>query len=217
MPNAISRRWKRWQDRRRALNEQPYLELKRIGVVDYFRSYPRKAIKPQWQDLHGIYLLTMQRKPEVIVELGGGYSTFVFAHAIRELTAAGHKATFWSVDESPFWQQVVKERMPPELLPFVKFWHSPPTMTEIDGLAVAKFEQLPVDRCNFVYVDGGLPPGHTRGAGADAYLLESNAPPDYAVLVDGRRATCDFLRQKLRHNYSIGTNPHGVQTLFVRS
>jgi hypothetical protein len=213
----ISRKWSNWQRRRRSVQETPHLELSRLGVIDYFRSYPRKAIAPQWDDLHGIYLLTMARKPRVILELGGGYSTFVFAHATRELTLAGHDVALWSVDESQYWQNVVRSRLPPILLPYVRFSFSEPHMIEVDGENVARFDDLPVESCNFLYVDGGLPDGHKRAAGSDAYFLERNAPDDYAILVDGRLATCDFLKRKLRNKYVIGTNHYGAQTLFARA
>jgi len=212
----VGRRIEKARRRRQSRFQAPYRELERLGIISHFRGYPRKAIKPEWDDLHGIYLLVMERRPAVIVELGGGYSTFVIAHAVRELVQQGHTTVFWTVDESPFWQDVVRDRMPKGLLPFIKFWHSEPKMIDLDGESVAMFERLPVEACNFVYVDGGLPEGHKRSAGADAYLLEANAPPDYAVLVDGRAATCSFLERKLRYQYDIGTNAYGVQTLFTR-
>lgn len=47
--------------------------------------------------------------------------------------------------------------------------------------------------------------------------MEAEAPDDYAILVDGRKQTCDYLRRKLRRQYTISTGPNGTQTLFAVS
>jgi hypothetical protein len=112
--------------------------------VNYFRGYPPDAYQPQYDDLFGLYLITMRRKPVVIVELGGGYSTFVFAHAVRELFLQNCQIEFYSVDESDYWQSVVKSHMPQELIPFVHFWRSNPALVEMNGETVSIFGTLPV-------------------------------------------------------------------------
>jgi hypothetical protein len=192
-----------------------YRHLKRAGIINYFEGYPPHAIGPQYADLWGIYLLVMERKPDVLLELGGGYSTFVFAHAARELaTKCGVKIKFFSVDESDFWQQVVKDHFPKQLLSYVHFHRSDPEVREIEGERVSVFRNLPVDACNLVYVDGGLLPGAKTGA--DALLLERKAPSDYAILIDNRQSTVGFLKRALKGRYDVGPGLNGVQTLFVR-
>lgn len=199
--------------------EPSYRNLKRLRIIDHFNGYPAEAFEPEYADLWGLYLIVMERKPAVVLELGGGYSTFVFAHAAWSLAEQGHTTKVYSVDESDYWQQVVMSHMPKDLLPFVQFHRSDPCVTEVEGELASVFQSLPVDSCNFVYVDGGLPPGcQTRGAnrGADALLLERNAPSDYTIQIDGRRKTAVFLQRHLKYNYDIGPGRNGVQTLFVR-
>jgi hypothetical protein len=192
-----------------------YTNLAGLGVVAYFRDYPPEAFEPEYADLWGLYLVVMKRKPAVVLELGGGYSTFVFAHAARTLAEQGNNIQFYSVDESDHWQRVVKNHMPGSLLPFVHFHRSEIVVAEIGGETVSKFESLPVDTCNFLYVDAGLLlPQANRGA--DALVLERNAPADYAVQIDGRKATVALLKRKLELQYDIGPGLNGVQTLFVR-
>jgi hypothetical protein len=195
---------------------QSFRALKRLGIIDYFPGYPPDALRPQYDDLFGLYLITMRRRPAVILELGGGYSTFVFAHAVRELFLQNHQIAFYSVDESDHWQQrVVKNHLPRELLPFVHFWRSDPELKEMSGELVSTFGSLPLTAANLIYVDGGLVPGNHIGAGA--LVLECEAPIDYAVLIDNRKRTVDFLKRNLTKAYALGRGPTGSQTLFARA
>ena len=194
---------------------QSFRALKKLGIIDYFRDYPPDAIRPRYDDLFGLYLITMRRRPAVILELGGGYSTFVFAHAVRELFLQNNQIAFYSVDESDYWQRVVKNHLPHELLPFVHFWRSDPELIEMNGELVSTFGSLPLTAANLVYVDGGLVPGNRIGA--DALVLECEAPIDYAVLIDNRKRTVDFLKRNLTKPYVIGRGPTGSQTLFARA
>jgi hypothetical protein len=147
-----------------------------------------------------------QRRPKVILELGGGYSTLVIARAVSEL---GQDTTFWSVDLSDYWQEVVKKQLPPSLASFVRFHYGGTKIKRIvNGKEMGVSESLPVSSANLVYVDGG-----DRG---DALMLEQNAPKDFAILVDGRGKTVESLKRELKENYQVGPGPYGVQTLFTR-
>jgi hypothetical protein len=185
-----------------------------LGIIAYFDGYPANAFRPKYDELLGLYLAVVRRKPRVILELGGGYSTFVIAHAVRELHAQNYEAMFYSVDQSDHWQQVVKNQLPKDLLPFVRFWRADPKLIELTGEAVSIYSSLPVEAANMVFVDGGLVQGNKIGA--DALLLERNAPEDYAILIDERRHTVAFLKRTLKHRYVIGKGPTGVHTLFAR-
>ena len=191
-----------------------YRNLKRLGIIDDFNGYPTEAFAPIYADLWGLYLVVMERKPAVVLELGGGYSTFVLAHAARTLRGKGHEVKFFSVDESDHWQRVVMNQMPKDLRPFVHFHWSEPRVAEVEGERVSIFQSLPVDSCDFLYVDGGHVPG--VGSAADALLLERNAPSDYAIQIDGRKKTVAFLKRRLKLDYDVGPGLNGVQTLFVR-
>jgi hypothetical protein len=207
----VGRPWRRAlkQHRRR----QAYRKLKQLGLIDAFSGYPADAIAPKYHELYGLYRLVKKRKPAVLVELGGGYSTFAFAQACHDLAAKqGHRVQFYSVDQSDYWQQVVKERMPPKLSPFVNFYRATPRLIEIHGTVVSAFDSLPAKYVNLIFVDGGTVPGNRIGV--DALQLEKSAPADYAILVDGRKETVVFLREHLTRQYRIGPGLGGTQTLF---
>jgi hypothetical protein len=183
-----------------------YRQLQRLGLIDCFRDYPPEAIKPKYHQLYALYKLVRKRKPAVLLELGGGYSTFAFAQACCDLAKAGHVVRFHSVDGSEYWQGVVKKHMPPELKQFVNFHRVDMHWFELDGESVSAFRSLPVEEANLVFVDGG--------GMANALLLEKNAPSDYAILVDGRTDTVAFLRRRLHGDYMVKSGPEDHQTFF---
>ena len=112
------------RSRRSYLHHRARPALAELGILAHFDGYPADAIPPQYANLLAIYRLVLQRKPAVILELGGGFSTFVFAHAVKDLRSRGYHVEFHSVDQSDYWQRVVRERMPEELLPLVHFWRA---------------------------------------------------------------------------------------------
>lgn len=183
-----------------------YRQLQRLGLIDCFRDYPPDAITPKYNQLYALYKLVRKRKPAVLLELGGGYSTFAFAQACCDLAKAGQVVRFYSVDASEYWQGVVQKHMPPELKQFVNFHRADMHSFELDGQSVSAFRSLPVEKANLVFVDAGGP--------ANALLLEKNAPSDYAILVDGRKDTVAILRRKLHGDYVVGPGPADKQTLF---
>jgi hypothetical protein len=183
-----------------------YRQFQRLGLIEYFRDYPADAIKPKFPELYGLYKLVTRRKPAVLLELGGGYSTFALALACRDLAKAGHIVRFYSVDASEHWQGVVKKHMPLELKQFVNFHRAPMHKFELGGETVSAYSSLPVEEANLVFVDGG--------GLANAVLLEKNAPSDYTILVDGRKDTVAFLRRRLHGDYAVGPGPADKQTLF---
>lgn len=188
-----------------------YRKLSRLGLIDVFKKRPADAIPPKYHHLYGLYRIALQRKPEIMLELGGGCSTFLMAQAAHDLSQEGHPAALYSVDQSEYWQQTVRDAMPEHLRPFVHYHLS--DVEEANGVAAWRYQSLPVEAANFVYVDGGST-ADTEAAWADAYFLERDAPMDYAISVDGRKSTCAFLSENLEREYSqvsvLGTN----QTLF---
>ncbi len=200
--------------RRSYLHRRARPALAELGILAHFDGYPAEAIPPQYANLLAIYRLVLQRMPAVILELGGGCSTFAFAHAVKDLRSRGWHAEFHSVDESDYWQEVVREHMPQDLFRMVHFWRATPRLLTVNGETASAFDSLPVTTANLVYVDGGLAPGNSIGA--DAVLLESGAPDDYAILVGKRDETVAFLGRALQREYCIRTGPKGGHTIFIR-
>jgi len=181
-----------------------HIRLERMGMRALFDSYPKDAIAPKYHQLFALYRMIVRRRPAVVVELGGGYSTFIIARAALDLAAKGTAIRFFSVDESEYWQSVVRGHMPQALQAHTTF-HRADVVAHPEGKG---FASLPVERANFVYVDGGDL--------LDPIRLERDAPRDFAILVEGRRSTVEFLKSHLTLNYRITSLDDGKQTLFER-
>jgi hypothetical protein len=190
-----------------------YRALLRLGIAQYFDDYARDAIPPQYDDLLGLYRAVMQQQPAVVLELGGGCSTFVLAHALKALCDGdGRDRVLYSVDESDYWQAVVRDRLPEDLRRFVRFYCAQPRLAEVEGHLVSEFDHLPVQCANFVYVDGGLVPGNDIGA--DVLKFETCAPQDFTILIDGREKTVAFLASALKRSYDLIAGYADRQTIF---
>ncbi len=191
-----------------------YRYLSKSGLIDALNNRPPEAILPDYNDLYGLHLIVMRRKPEVMLELGGGCSTFVLAQAAHDLSQKGHPSALYSVDQSEYWQQIVKDAMPAHLQPFVRYDLSDVERAKAIGPNVWQYESLPVEAANFVYVDGGSS-NDREAIWADAYCLEKSAPTDYTIQVDSRKRTCMFLNESLQRNYKMSPGLRGNQTLFL--
>lgn len=183
-----------------------YRDIRKLGLVECLERRPEEAIPPKYNDLSGLYRLVMKRRPKIILELGGGCSTFVLAAAAK---AVG--ARLYSVDQSDHWQSLVRDAMPKHLA--VSYHLSDIESCKANGVSACRYKSLPTDNPNMVYVDGGSAPG--QPVWADAWALEKNAPPDFTILVDGRQSTCQFLRDHLKRRYKITTGLRGGQVLFI--
>src|SRR6476619_1848443 len=58
-----------WRQRR------AFRTLQELGITASFDCYPPNAHRPKYDELLALYLVIQKRKPRVILELGGGYST----------------------------------------------------------------------------------------------------------------------------------------------
>jgi hypothetical protein len=192
-PKRLVKQLKRWL---------AYRQIERLGLIDCLQDYPQNAIRPKYDHMYGLYRLVCQRKPEIVLELGGGFSTFALAKACHDLRAVGCSARLYSVDQSPYWQGVVQQHMPSDLRSYVTFHRA--DVTQEHG--ITSFASLPVDRANLVFIDGG--------GRADSLRLEEKAPNDFAILVDSRKGVVEFLRSNLRGRYTV-TPWVGFQTLFL--
>ena len=189
-----------------------WYRLRKLGIVRHFERYPANAIPRQYDDLLAIYRTIERRKPKSVLELGGGYSTYVIAQAAKDLSASGHACEFHSVDESEHWQSIQKQHLPAELARFVTFHHSEPHLIDCCGIQVSAFRELPSTRPELIYVDGGLVPGNHIGG--DVVLLEPELGGNCAIIVDGRRQTVEFLRTHLSRRYHVKTLASSSQTIF---
>jgi len=191
----------------------------RLGLREYFFKgrMVSGALVPDWADLTNMYDIVRERRPQVVVEIGGGCSTIVIAHALAEnVKEGGTEGRIYSFDGSKFWQEELVARFPDHLRNHVEFVVGHEEAREIFGTQVRICANAENDAPppNFLYVDG-LDVVPDIKVGAEAIELEKAAPADFFVLVDGRAPTVGFLKHHLARNYEVRTHPLFHWTTFT--
>jgi len=195
--------------------------------LDQFRSAPTcPANEFEWlkhgdpaeftPDLDDLWFLTVtcwERRPEVILEFGVGFSTQVLA---REAPGTLH-----TIDSSQHWLDNTWEKLSS---PTHVTYH----LTEAgchtrNGEVVSIFQRLPDIVPDLIYIDGPSR-GQVLGTvhqisfdnrpivGADLLLYESTLKPGAYVIIDGRDRTVDFLARTLKRRWKIKRYPKAKRT-----
>ena len=174
------------------------------------------AFAPNWADLRNIHGLIGERKPKVVVELGGGCSTVIIAHAIEEnLKELGTAGRLYSFDGSEYWQKNLIDKFPDRLRGHVEFLLGREEAREMFGEQVRVCTNVETDAPtpNLLYVDG-LDVVPNVPIGAEAIEIEKIAPDDFFLLVDGRAPTVAFLKKHLSRDFEVFTHPLDSWTTF---
>lgn len=198
-------------------------KLEKMGYAGYYerKKLPTGALAPDFADLLNIYDLTRRKKPKAILEIGSGCSSSMFAQALYDNAKEDpnqEPGKLYSLDGSEYWMAATSNYMPDHLSALVEFSLCRFRPHELNGEEVAVVEPIPNHAYDLVYVDGGLPNDEqlaaTNAKGADAVMLESTAAPGWSILVDGRRATVEYLRRNLKRKYKVTENRTHFWTLF---
>jgi predicted O-methyltransferase YrrM len=183
----------------RVLKQPDRVRMWRTGALgplnQFTRRQPPGAFGPDYSDLHFLYQLLRERRPETVLEFGSGCSTAVIATALRD-NRRGH---LWSVDGDADWARATEEALPEGLRAFVTVVHSPVLEDDRDVLGW-RYEHVPEIDPDFVYLDG---PGHTRErkVAFDVLDIESRFRPGFVLVVDGRGRNAHYLRDNLAGTY----------------
>ncbi len=185
--------------------------LRRLGYLDFVEARPAGALAPQGGDLWFLYRLIRQLKPRLVIELGSGCSTVIFAQALHDNAQDDPEKTgrIISVDGLAEWADVTRESLPAHLAPYCGVRYVP-ALEEDRGqhpnLDLGyRYEELPEGRPDFLYVDGpALQP--KRKICFDAMYLQDRFEPGFTMVVDGRHDTVRYLRKHLSGNYRVTRN-----------
>lgn len=194
--------------------------LVREGVEAFLRAGREEEIAPHPVDLWRLHRIVRERRPRAILEFGLGFSTIAMAHALMRNAADGATGHLWSVDTSAQWIANTREKIGPELAPFVTLSHSRAVIAEAEGELCHVYENLPDVNPDLLLLDGPTPVdvhGEIRGLSfngpaarspiaADPLLLESTLPDGFLMLVDGRISNMRFLRRHLKRRYRFRWN-----------
>jgi hypothetical protein len=192
--------------------------MKRQGLLgEDLKRVPAEggAYAPAWNDMENIYHLIRKRKPKVILELGGGYSTNFFARALRDNhKETGEKGKLYSFDGSEFWLDITAANLAkaPDLLDYVEFHVGVEESDQMGEYLVSKSTNLPQEVPNFIYVDGLST--IKNSVNGEVLHYEQDAPEDFFVLVDGRKKSVGAMQALLKRKYSIVHNSFHYRTTF---
>ena len=184
--------------------------LRRLGYLDFIDARPAGALAPQGGDLWHLYSLIRQLKPRLIMELGSGCSTVIFAQALHDnareagddLEKAGRIISFDGMAE---WADVTRASVPAHLAPYCEIRYVPAVEEDRGQDLGYRYEELPEGTPDFLYVDGpALQP--KRKICFDAMYLQDRFGPGFTMVVDGRHNTVRYLRKHLSGNYLVRRN-----------
>ncbi len=193
-------------------------KLEKLGFGVYLDSKKIRndTIGPDWADLLNIYSLVRIRKPEIVVELGSGFSTVAFSKALYDnYLQFGIKGKLYSFDGDKNWLSNTKKYFPEELSDYCEFRLGEEEEHSMYGEKVRAWANRNGLAPQFLYIDG-LDKISDSLIGAEALFLEAVAPGDFFILVDGRGPTCRFLEKHLKLQYKIIKNSVHYWSSFER-
>lgn len=207
--------------RRQAITEQASKALRSEGYIAIFASEINEAIKPHFADLWLLAQAIRKSRPELVLEYGSGYSTYVIAETLRQIG----RGQMISIELDSEWLAISKARLPSPLQQIVEF-RTPRPETRITkaalpgldwpnvkstkprsvGLATIAFSELHDIRPDFVFLDGpgrGQVPGYMDTITGEPLPIIVGDPLVFAqtsksvFAVDGRREQTAFLEANL--------------------
>ena len=185
------------------------------GEFDWLVAGDPDEFPPVLDDLWFLAVTCRERRPEVILEFGVGWSTVVLA---REAVPG----ELHTIDASQYWLDNTMNKMQPPR-PNVTLHQSEVGCHSINRELVSVFQRLPDIEPDLIYIDAptrdqvlgsvhGLTFDHRPPVSADLLLYESTLKPGAFVVIDGRDRTVDFLARALKRRWKIKRYPKAKRT-----
>ncbi len=176
----------------------------RVLSVDSFKRIiserPSYAIGADYNDLIFLYKAVRKRKPEVVLEFGSGWSTYVIGSALAANAMQGVGGFLFSIDHVEEWANVTSDTMPSNLLKYVNVLYSPINEKEYDGVKGWVYSKVPDIIPNMVFLDGPCLT-EERCAALDLLYMEDRFPEDFYLIIDKRHRNAAILKEKFKNKY----------------
>lgn len=132
----------------------------------------------------------LKKRPSMILELGGGLTTYVMANALDEI-GAGHIV---SVDHIAAYSEGTRDLLSPQLRNRVTFHVSPMIGEVYGGVSALRYRDVPAGEYDLIYVDGPSAIfGKEQFPTLDALMHLRRSPGiGTAILIDRRLATVNY-------------------------
>ena len=171
--------------------------------LDFLSLRPNHAYEPDFSDFWFLYKTVRRRKPRVVLEFGSGGSTVVIARAlldnkIQSPECAGY---LYSIDDQEYWANTTRSMIPPELKEICEVIHVPTVELDWDGHPTFRHSRLPVFTPDLIYLDGPTL-RKDRKIAVDVLEMEPKFQPGFLLIIDGRTANSEFLKDYLTKPYA---------------
>jgi hypothetical protein len=203
----------------------------------------QQAFKPELQDLYRLYQFVILNKRTTILEFGSGWSTLIFAIALKQLKKKfGNKITnlrrnnpfqLFVLENDKEFLKITKNRVNKFFKSKndredVNFCYSSINMTSYNGNIATEYSKLPLCNPDFIYLDGPDQfniQGHVNNISTrhkdmmpmvcDILKFEYFLTPGTIIVVDGRAANAKFLKDNFKRKWIYKNDKKFDQHIFV--
>ena len=162
--------------------------------------------KTDYCDLYNLYKIVIKRKPNRVVEIGSGFSTWVIAKALEENKKKYQiNPIFYSLEQDTKYKILIenflKKNLKIKTKNFIKIIKTDLMITKFKDTTVSICKNFPKDKIDFLYEDRT---DHEKfPIAGDAIILEKKMSNKYCICVDGMKPTVDFYKSNLSRKYNI--------------
>ena len=207
------------------------MNIKELSVLVAQHTSIPEIYPPILEDLFSLYSVVRTTRATSILEIGSGWSTLVLAHALLEnsdefgeaLRESHLKLTPFSlssVDASSKFADLALSRLSRRQRQIVTMNIATPRMSLFEGRICHTFDNFPNFAADLIYLDGPDPNqiigdvagisvntvdavgGYNLPMSADLLRLEYFLQPGCQIVIDGRGANAEFLRQNFKREWN---------------
>ena len=205
-----------------------------------------KAQPPDLNDLYRLYQFITLNKRTMPMEFGCGFSTLIFATAVKEnenlfrkknkskkpFERCNHPFQLFTVDNNKRFMSLSKKRIEKSFKKKLKinFHFSDAQMTKINNNIAVEYKKLPRVNPDFIYIDGpsqwgvkgqinNINTAHSdmMPMSCDLIKIENFLTPGTIILLDGRTANARFLLNNFKRNWKYFEDVKNDQNIFLLS
>lgn len=210
----------------------------KFGILKFLKG-ERDSFKPDLLDLFRIHQFIILNKRITALEFGCGWSTFIIKHALslnknkylQDVRRLRKKNSFelFTIDNQKKFLNLTKKRCAKFLgkKNKINFTFSKCYMTKFNGRFATEYKKMPIMNPDFIYLDGPDPFSVKKSINSfnikhlelmpmscDILKIEPFLIPGTIILIDGRTANANFLKNNLQRNWLYKRDKIFDQTVF---
>jgi hypothetical protein len=206
---------------------------------------PKEPYQPDLNDLYRLYQFVVLNKRTTILEFGSGWSSLIFYEALNELKKKYIKQLTKLRRNNPFelfildnekkYLEISKKRIVKFSNKNIKlnktkvhFLYSKVEMVDFNGMITSQYKKIHNCNPDFIYLDGpdqfnvkkninGISTNHKdmMPMSADILKFEFFLTPGTIIVVDGRSANAQFLRDNFKRKWEYKYDKINDQHIFL--